>query len=146
MSLVQATIELPGQLDSVSLLDAWLRDQTTRAGTNAAVVGDMRLCLAEVATNIVSYGSAAPESLRVTVRLTADASHIAAEIEDNSFRFNPLARPAAEKITSLADSHIGGFGIELVRSTASLVRYDHLDGHNRLTIRCGGEERVDDAR
>ena len=136
-----ATIDLPSNLSAVARLNDWYAEQTEGAALDARVLGDMKLCLNEAVANVVSYafeGIAAPR-LRVTIRMGAEA--VTAEIRDNGPLFDPLDRPEAAAMQDLETAQIGGFGIKLIRETASTLAYTREGQENVLQITCRPADR-----
>jgi serine/threonine-protein kinase RsbW/sigma-B regulation protein RsbU (phosphoserine phosphatase) len=134
--VLRAILHLTPRLSEVARLNEWLEAQAAKASVPAGLVADMRLCLEEVITNVVSYafdGVLAPE---VTVEFEAGPDVLTAVVADNGRAFDPLDHPLAPRLSDLKTAPIGGFGIRLLRETASAVRYERLEGRNRLTITC----------
>lgn len=135
---VTATLRLSRASDDIVRLNAVLADLFAGAGTDAAVAGDMKLCLNEALANVMAYGETAGEPLRIDVRVSARGGTVRAVIEDNCALFDPLAQPPARPITGLDDAQVGGFGIALIRETARDVLWEPLGrSGNRLTLVCG---------
>ena len=96
----------------------------------------MRLCLDEVVTNVVSYAFDGIPDPALTVELEVGPEVLTAVVVDNGRAFDPLGHPLAPRLSDLETAPIGGFGIRLLRETASALRYERLGGRNRLTITC----------
>ena len=129
---------LDRDLANLARLNDWLAGLFDRAETPAELAGDMKLCLNEAVTNVISYGDSGTRPLQITVSVRVQADSIAAIVEDNCAVFDPTADDGANPITGLEDARIGGFGISLIRSTAASMRWQPLDTKgNRLTLICG---------
>ena len=133
-----ASLRLTRDSAGIARLNGLLADLFATAGTDAAVAGDLKLCLNEAVANVMAHGETAGDPLRIDIRLTAAAASARAVVEDNCAPFDPLARPAAAPITGLDDVQVGGFGILLIRETAQAVVWEPLGpAGNRLTLVCG---------
>lgn len=136
---VTATLHLTRAVEGITTLNERLVDLFAQAGTAETVAADMKLCLNEAVANIMSYGeTGSDEALRIDLRLEASETAARALVEDNCALFDPLASPVAQPMTGLEDAQIGGFGIDLIRSTAREVRWEPLGPiGNRLTLGSG---------
>lgn len=130
------TLSLPPSLDALRQLNDWYADQIARHGIAEPLAGNMKLCLNELVTNTVSYGFADTPAPRLSVTLVAQDGALQAEIVDNGTPFDPLAAEPAAPMDGIDTLQIGGFGIKLVRETASDLSYAREAGENRLTVIC----------
>lgn len=130
------SIALPPTPEALSTLNAWYADQIASADLPPRVVGDMKLCLNELVTNVISYAFRDQPAPQLSVTLHLAAPEIRAEIVDNGLPFDPLAVPEAPPLDDLETAPIGGFGIKLVRETARALRYERVEGENRLSFTC----------
>lgn len=131
-----AALHLAPRLSEVARLGEWLDARAATAAVPAELVADMRLCLAEAVTNVVSYAFDGVPDPELAVELAATPDVLTAVVVDNGAAFDPLGHPLAPRLSDLATAPIGGFGIRLLRETASALGYERLDGRNRLTITC----------
>ena len=130
------SLRLAAELSEVGRLNEWLELQAQRAGAPKALVNKMKLCLDEVVTNIVSYAFSGIPDPELTVALEAAPEVLTVVVVDNGAAFDPLGHPLAPRLSDLKTAPIGGFGIRLLRETASALGYERVDGRNRLTITC----------
>ena len=132
----RAILHLAPRLSEVTRLNEWLEAQAATASLPTGLVADMRLCLEEAVANVVSHAFDGIPDPALTVELAAGPDVLTAVVVDNGRGFDPLRHPLAPRLSDLKTAPIGGFGIRLLRETASALRYERLDGRNRLTITC----------
>ena len=94
----------------------------------------VRLILEELVLNAVIHGS---DDATTTVRLFLESGPDSVRIEmtDNGREFNPLEdAPAPDLDSDVADRHVGGLGVHLVKSMADVFKYERVDGFNRTIV------------
>lgn len=133
---LQRRLALAPDPAEVTRLNAWLDDAFAAAGTVPTVAGDLKLCLNEAVANVIGYAFDAVTSPEIDIEIGLSADRAIAVVTDNGRAFDPLSRPSREKLTSLEDAEIGGFGIHLIRDFASALSYQRIGNRNRLTITC----------
>lgn len=131
------SLRLAADLAEVARLNRWFDALVREAGLAPEIAGDLKLCLDEAVANVVGYGFPDGRVPEIEVGVTLHDAGGAIEIVDNGIAFDPLSMPQAPPLSGFDDDRIGGFGITLIRSTASRVAYDRRDGRNRLRIECG---------
>lgn len=129
-------LHLSADLAEVSRMNVWFDALAAAAGTPVRLAGDMKLCLNEAVANVIDYGYDDPAAAEIDVTVEFGDEAIVAIVTDNGRPFDPLAAPAALPLTDLASAPIGGFGIKLIRETASSLAYAREGDRNRLTITC----------
>lgn len=134
--MVRQSLRLRPELAQISILNDWLDAGARRAGLDIGVAGDIKLCLNEAVANIISYGAPGVGSPEIAVDLELSADRALAVVADNCPAFDPLAYPEPAKIHGLDNARIGGFGISIMRSTATALGYARVEGGNRLSIEC----------
>lgn len=127
-------IDLRRDLAEIARLNAWLAERFREAGLPDKTAGDIKLCLNEMTTNVISYGFPGGGEAEIVVDLDIGGEQAVATLTDNGVPFDPLDVPAAGKITDLETAQIGGFGIMLTRQTASSIAYRRENGRNSLTM------------
>lgn len=136
VDFVQARLALRSELSEIARLNLWLEEQQVAFGLDADVAGRLKLCLNEVAANVVTHGY--PDGGcdgRFEVTLTRDGDVVTAYITDDAMLFDPTRVPQATPITGLDDAVVGGFGIKLIRETADEMAYGQADSRNKLALR-----------
>jgi len=95
-----------------------------------------QLALDELLTNVVSYAfdGEAPDPV-ITLVLQVTDSGLEALLRDNGRPFNPLRdAPAPDLTLSAEDRRVGGLGIHLTKAFVHTLRYERVDGWNRLNL------------
>ncbi len=96
------------------------------------VVHDVLVAFDELLTNVVMHAEQAAGPIDIELRYGARA--VQATITYLAAEFDPTTWRAASSGSTLAASHIGGLGIQLVRALLDEFRYDYSDGRNVLTL------------
>lgn len=110
----------------------WARGLAEKAGLSEARVYALDLCVVEMVTNVVNHAyRRGPGPIRLSLALGDDAAQVT--ILDEGPRFDPLSVPPRAPPTSLEDATVGGYGIHMVRSTATGCRYERRDNRNVFT-------------
>ncbi|WP_306117612.1 MULTISPECIES: ATP-binding protein [unclassified Roseitalea] len=136
---MQDRLTLDADPAALARLNDWLAARFSEAGLAPAVAADMKLCLNEAVTNTICHGFDDPAGARIAVELQAGPRRAVALVTDNGRPFDPLAAPLAAPIESLRSAQIGGFGIKLMRDTASALHYERVGDTNRLRIECSAD-------
>lgn len=96
----------------------------------------MELALDEALTNVVSY--AFPEESGdavITVGMDIRERRVRICIEDNGPPFDPLTEAPEPDVEAPAEEReIGGLGVHLAKTFVETLRYERVDGRNRLTL------------
>jgi anti-sigma regulatory factor (Ser/Thr protein kinase) len=120
--------------DQLSEMDSWIEDVGVRWGVAEDVVFRARVCVAEVAANLLEHGRAQADWDEISVTLRPSGRTLAFEISDTGRAFDPtgLAAGAAEAPGSEAP---GGRGLRLLRAYAASMMYRREGGRNILSLR-----------
>lgn len=117
---------------------AWLDSSGHAAQWPDRTLFKLRLCLDELLTNITMYGYPEERDLagepRVQLELLQQDRTLTLVIMDNGLAFDPTAQVPRELDTSLDDARIGGHGLRLLQHYLEDVRYERLEGWNRLEL------------
>ncbi len=96
----------------------------------------MELALDEVLTNVVSYafpGDAGDAAITVAMQIREGRVTIC--VEDNGPPFDPLTEaPEPDVDLPAEEREIGGLGVHLAKTFVQTLRYERVDGRNRLTL------------
>src|SRR4029077_17113377 len=111
----------------------WIEGWAQR-GVSADVSFAVQLCLEEAVANVIMYAGAKDSRLEIAVEVERNGATLVARIEDNGRHFDPTQVPPRSVASSLDDASVGDVGIHLIRSFASGMNYERLEGCNRLTL------------
>jgi serine/threonine-protein kinase RsbW len=94
----------------------------------------VRLCVAELAANVVEHGVPRPgiDEMVVTVRRVTDG--IAVEFRDSRAPFDPTVPPPPPRADTVATAEPSGRGLLLLHAYARDLTYTHDGTHNRVTL------------
>jgi anti-sigma regulatory factor (Ser/Thr protein kinase) len=120
--------------DEISATDTWIEEIGRRWGIAERTAFGARVCVAEIAANVLEHGAALSEPARLDVTLRRHESGLDVEITDSGRPFDPTAPSEQPLSDTLEAAHIGGLGLRLVRSYASEVTYRHDGVCNHLTL------------
>jgi anti-sigma regulatory factor (Ser/Thr protein kinase) len=112
-------------------IDRWIEDVTSAWDVAEGVLFRARVCVAEIAANLLEHGSANPGRDEIKLSLQQRWPAIEVEISDTGREFDPT-RPATY---SAAAEAAGGHGLRLVRAYASRMIYRREGGRNLLLLR-----------
>ena len=125
---------LSNDLAELSRLAEWI-DDLTRQDVPPDVSFAVALCLEEAVANIIMHGGKQEDPVEIAVEVERNGGALSATVEDNGRQFDPTEVPSPSLATSLEDAKAGNFGIHLMRSFASGMRYERRNGRNRLIMR-----------
>ena len=120
--------------EEISAADAWIEDVGRRWGIAERTAFGARICVAEIAANVLEHSGAQAQPAELGVTLHRRESGLDVEITDSGRPFDPTTVPVRPPSESIEAAHIGGFGLRLVRSYASEVSYRHDGVRNHLTL------------
>ncbi len=127
-------LELHGNVDSLEILQNFVRQRVDRLAPSADLIQDIRLVVEELFANIVFYAYPdKPGDVRVRCFLDSAGSFCVRFI-DRGIPFNPLTFDPPDLEEDFTDREIGGLGIHLVRQLAQDVRYIREGTSNVLTV------------
>jgi anti-sigma regulatory factor (Ser/Thr protein kinase) len=111
--------------------DDWIERMAAAWSVGADVVFRARVCVAEVAANLLEHGRVRPEGDEMTVTLRPDGAALDIVVNDTGRAFDPTAR--SERTATLEG--LGGRGLRLLHAYATVMSYRRDRGHNILRIR-----------
>lgn len=117
--------------DAIVDLDAWVESVGTRWGLDQRTLFRARLCISELATNIMEHGRITPDLESIVLTLRHCPPGLEIELSDPGPTFNPVTAPAVE----LDSDRLGGRGLHLVRSYAEAMTYERAQDRNVVTFR-----------
>lgn len=98
------------------------------------VVGDIRLALEEVVTNVIMHGYTDSDEHEIEIRFSAAADRVSFTIIDDGQPFDPLSQPAPEPNNGFDDIPVGGLGVHLYRQLMDNVAYQRVGDRNLLAL------------
>jgi len=98
-------------------------------------VAQVQIALDEILVNIADYAYDDDAEHQIHIRFEMIGGCLAAVIEDDGARFNPLETPAPDLGAPLRERRVGGLGIHFVRQLMDEVIYERVGERNRLVIR-----------
>jgi anti-anti-sigma factor len=126
---------LSNDVSELRRLFATLAPFSRAIGLRPETVGDIRLALEEVISNICRHGYPDNCSGRVEVALGLEKGTLRIEVRDDGRPFNPLSEaPEPDLSRPFEEREIGGLGVFLVRSLMDRVEYGFEDGRNVFTM------------
>ncbi len=95
---------------------------------------NIKLALAELLANTISYGYADKATHTIEIRLELSGGKLKVEIIDDARPFDPRRVKAPKKKGALKELPLGGRGIYLVRSYVDDFGYQRKRGRNHVTV------------
>src|SRR5260370_4052442 len=118
--------------DEISAADAWIEEVGRRWGIAERTTFGARICVAEIAANVLEHGAALARPARLGVTLRRRESGLEVEISDSGRPFDPTTVPDRPPSDATESGQIGGLGLRLVRSDASHLAHRHDGVCNHL--------------
>ena len=118
-----------GRTGLANLLDA-LEAHLLAAGAPISAVSAVMIAADEVLSNALDHSGAQAIAVTAGVR----AGRVTATVTDDGAPFDPTSAPAPDTGLSIDERKIGGLGVHLVRQLMDEVRYERVDGHNKLSF------------
>jgi serine/threonine-protein kinase RsbW len=116
---------------TMSELDDWIERTGAAWGVAADVAFRARVCVAEVAANLLEHGRGRAEGDEMTVTLRREGAAFEIIVSDTGRAFDPTARSES----TAAPDGFGGRGLRLLRTYAAAMSYRRDGGHNILRLR-----------
>jgi anti-sigma regulatory factor (Ser/Thr protein kinase) len=130
-------LELRSDLSELKRLAEWVKAWTQQLSADTSFA--IQLCLEEAVANIIMHGGETKKDRpKIAIELERNGETLVARIEDSGGEFDPTQFPPQPMANSLEEAKVDGIGIHLMRSFASGMHYERLEGRNRLTLRFGG--------
>lgn len=122
-------------LSEVARMNLWLDDLMAVHGVEPTVADEVKVCLDEAVTNVLTYAFDDPAAAYADLRVTITEDAITARLVDAGRPFDPLIAESPQPPDDIADAQVGGLGIRIMRSLASSVGYVRDGGTNVLVLR-----------
>lgn len=118
----------------VTATSRWSQDLGSDFGFSDRDRYRLEVCVEELATNLVKYGSASGEGQPVQWSVEVDDRQLRLDVVDGCAPFDPLDFEVAEIPATLAELQLGGRGLRLITDFSEDRSYEYRDGSNRLTL------------
>lgn len=117
--------------EAISEIDDWFTARARACDLADEMREELRVCVQEIAANIVMHGAGA-RRIEVEVVRTDDQALVL--LRDDGPAFDPLARPVKHVAERFEDLEIGGLGLTLVKRLTDRLDYRREAGWNVLTM------------
>jgi anti-sigma regulatory factor (Ser/Thr protein kinase) len=128
-------LTLKNKVDELNKLSVWINDIAILFEISDNVVFKIDLTLTELMSNIINYAFPDQCESEINIKCFYSYNIIKIDVEDNGIPFNPLALPDVVLPKSLAEAHIGGLGILIIRQYADESSYQRKNNKNIFTIK-----------
>jgi anti-sigma regulatory factor (Ser/Thr protein kinase) len=114
-------------VEAVTAIDCWIESVAAQWGLSERVAFGARLCVAELAANVLEHGVPRSREDQIVIKLDRLRDGIEVEFADSRERFNPTVAPAP------VDDAVngGGRGLLLLHANARDLTYVTDDRYNR---------------
>jgi anti-sigma regulatory factor (Ser/Thr protein kinase) len=120
----------PATPRAVTEMDSWIESIGERWGVDQLILFRARVCVSELAGNVLAHGRTAPDVDSIILELRHTPPGLEIELSDSGAAFDPATAPAIEPDAD----RIGGRGLRLVRAYAQVLAYRRNDGRNVVTL------------
>ena len=105
------------------------------ANINHDIIGEIKLMIEEIISNIIKYGYGDQKAQPITAILKIEDDLIIVTIEDFAHPFNPFHQNTDQDLCAdIEERPIGGLGILLVKELADYVEYTRHDNKNIVRL------------
>jgi anti-sigma regulatory factor (Ser/Thr protein kinase) len=124
-------------VSGITAIDRWIESVAVRWGNDLRVVFGARLCIAELAANVLEHGAAGVADDRITVTLRRCGDGLEIEFVNLGVAFDPTRKTALRPNGGRDRAAPGGFGLKLLHAFAHELSYRNDGRHNRVMLRVG---------
>ncbi|WP_191061910.1 ATP-binding protein [Geminicoccus harenae] len=126
---------IPASLDALGEVLGQVEAGLVSAGLPLDLALQLMLVLDETVSNLATHATqVAGREVWVDISILHHPDRIEAVIADDGPPFDPSEAPLPHLADTLEERDVGGLGLLIVRNVMDEVRYDRLDGHNRLLL------------
>lgn len=119
-----------GALDEIF---AFVSEFFSSTGIGESNLGDARLIVEEIFTNMVKYNPEGTED--ISIGLSRDDRILRIHVTDYGVHdFDITQAPPVDTGQPATERKIGGLGIHLVKRVAADVSYEYEDGNSKITV------------
>jgi anti-sigma regulatory factor (Ser/Thr protein kinase) len=116
--------------EAVVAMDGWIESVGKRWGIDERTLFRARVCVSELAANVVEHGGVAPGAGKIIIALRPTKPTLEIEMSDPGKPFDPFDPARVES----EPREIGGRGLRLVRAYAQRLAYRRDDDRNIITL------------
>jgi len=127
-------IALPARRDSIEAARTSVLEHLSAGTLPPALVYRIELVLEEVLMNIIWHAYDDSGEGEIVVEAERMPGGVKLVFEDTGPPFDPREAPAYEAPRTLAEAHVGGLGLVLLRKFAREISYERQGGTNRLAL------------
>jgi anti-sigma regulatory factor (Ser/Thr protein kinase) len=121
--------------DEVAAIDSWVEQVATQWGESPRTVFRTRICIAELAANVLEHGLSRSGDHHIVVTLRHLRDGIGVELLDSCPLFDPTGKIAVANAATIEALRPGGWGLRLVRAYANDLSYCNDDARNRVSLK-----------
>jgi sigma-B regulation protein RsbU (phosphoserine phosphatase) len=129
------TITLKNNVREVARLSSFQKELFEKLDIEKTLARKIRLAVEEAVVNVIDYAYPAGVEGNVDVCMMTDGQSLKIIITDSGVPFDPTLKEKIDISLSAEERQIGGVGIHLVREIMDSINYEHLNGHNTLTLK-----------
>jgi len=133
-AMLAERIVIGNDLGELRRMSQWIRDIANAVNLPNDMAFALDYCANEAVTNIISYAYEDSERHDIELELTAAGQGARLVIRDDGKPFNAPQAPEYIAPSSLADAHIGGLGIHLMRKLMAHCDYRREGNFNVLSL------------
>jgi anti-sigma regulatory factor (Ser/Thr protein kinase) len=122
-------------VEEVGAIDSWVEEVAVQWGESQRTVFMTRLCIGELAANVLEHGIRRSGDDHIVVTLRHFADGIGVEFLDSCGPFDPTCKVAAPTADSIESMRPGGRGLMLVHAYAKDLAYCNDGACNRVTLK-----------
>ena len=102
---------------------------------SAATIHDVQLVLEEVTTNVIRHTMPVHAVLTLEVEIEMEPAAVRLRVEDDGAAYDPTLVPDKASGEAAQEAGPGGYGLRIIRSTATQLDYRRFGGLNVLEMR-----------
>lgn len=122
-------------LSEVGAIDDWIEEVGHRWGESERTMFRTRLCIAELAANVLEHGISRGDDDHIAVTLRRTDDGIDVEFADTRAPFDPTGEIGAARSDTFGSATPGGRGLMLIKAYTADFRYRRDGDYNRTTLR-----------
>ncbi len=126
-------LEIVAKTDNLPQVIGFIDERLEEAGCDMRIQLQMDIAVEEIFVNIASY---AYEGKEGPSEIIFELNDKVAEITfmDSGIPYDPLAKEDPDITLSAEQRQIGGLGIFMVKKSMDDMKYEYIDGKNKLTL------------